>query len=76
MPADPFASLDPALPLTLLPVCVEARYLPRTRPTHLLVRVFPDVVHADAHRAGLSAREVDAGRRYGRRSGGRRTARS
>ena len=64
MPADAFASLDSALPLTLLPVRLEARYLPRPRPTHLLVRIFPDVIHADAHRPGLSAREADAGRHF------------
>jgi hypothetical protein len=61
---DPFASLDAALPLTLLPVRLEARYLPRGRPTHLHVRIFPDVIHADAHHPGLSDREIDAGRHY------------
>ena len=62
--ADAFATLDADLPLTLLPVRLEARYLPRDKPTHLLVRVFPDVIHADAHRPGLSAREADAGCRF------------
>ena len=62
--ADAFATLDTDLPLTLLPVRLETRYLPRDRPTHLLVRVFPDVIHADAHRRGLSDREADAGCRF------------
>jgi len=61
---DAFSSLDTRLPLALLPVRLETRYLPRVQPTHLLVRIFPDVIHADAHRPGLSAREADAGRHF------------
>jgi hypothetical protein len=64
MAADPFTALDSALPLALLPVRLEARYLPREKPTHLHVRIFPDVIHADAHHPGLSTREIDAGRHY------------
>lgn len=64
MGADAFSTLDTRLPLALLPIRLEARYLPRVKPTHLLVRIFPDVIHADAHRPGLSAREADAGRHF------------
>ena len=64
MATDPFTTLESALPLTLLPVRLEARYLPRAKPTHLHVRIFPDVIHADAHHPGLSTREIDAGRNY------------
>ena len=66
MSAEAFSRLDPELPLALLPVRLEARYQPRRRPTHLLVRVFPDVIHADGHRRWLSAREATIGAQYWR----------
>ena len=61
---DAISSLDPGLPLALFPTRLETRYLPRGNPTHLLVRIFPDVIHADAHHTELSAREADAGRHF------------
>lgn len=61
-----FDELDRELPVALLPVRLEARYLPRRDPTHLCIRIFPDVIHADAHRPALSTREVDAGRSFWR----------
>ena len=64
MSAEGFSRLDPGLPLTLFPVRLEARYLPRRQPTHLLIRVFPDVIHADGHGRWLSEREAEAGRHY------------
>jgi hypothetical protein len=63
MSAKMFSLLDPALPLTLLPVRLEARYLPRRKPTHLHVRIFPDVLHRDAHQKALTEREAQIGRR-------------
>ena len=58
------SNLDPELPLALLPVRIEARYLPRGAPTHLCVRVFPDVIHADAHHTALTTREREVGRQF------------
>ncbi len=59
-----FEQLDPDLPLTLLPVRLEARYLPRGRPRHLLIRVYPDVVHADGHQPTLTERELLLGQQF------------
>ncbi len=53
MSATAFESLDRELPLALLPVRLEARYLPRVTPTHLVVRIFPDEIHADGHENGV-----------------------
>ena len=64
MSEDVFEKLDSALPLTLLPVRLEARYLPRRRPRHLLIRVFPDVIHADGHQPALTERELGLGRQF------------
>ena len=60
-----FAELDPEVPLALLPVRLEARYQPRgRRPTHLHLRIFPDLIHADAHNRWLSEREAEVGQHY------------
>jgi hypothetical protein len=59
-----FSQLDSELPLTLLPVRIETRYLPRRKPTHLFVRIFPDVVHADSHRMSLTTREAQLGKQF------------
>jgi hypothetical protein len=64
MSTAPFADLDRELPLALLPVRLEARYLPRQKPTHLVVRIFPDEIHADGHAEALTAREERAGHTY------------
>jgi hypothetical protein len=59
------AALDPGVPLLLLPVRLETRLRPDGgRPTELLVRIFPDDIHVDAHEPELTAGETDAGRRY------------
>ncbi|WP_282607798.1 hypothetical protein [Pelagibius sp. Alg239-R121] len=60
MTEEAISNLDPALPLTLFPVRLEARY----NATHLLVRIFPDVIHADGHRRGLNEHEVTIGKQY------------
>lgn len=60
------ANLD-GVPLTLLPVRLETRYIgPPTDPRQLRVRVYPDQIHLDAHRPGLTAGEIAAGQLYWR----------
>ncbi len=59
--------MKPELPLALLPVRLEARYLPRDAPIELVVRVFPDEIHADGHDPTLTEREVRAGHAYWQR---------
>ena len=66
MSVKPFDKLDPALPLALLPVRLEARYLPHEAPTELVVRIFPDEIHADGHMEELTEREQEAGHAYWR----------
>ncbi|GFJ86665.1 VCBS repeat-containing protein [Phytohabitans rumicis] len=63
------ASLDPAVPLLLLPVRLETRIRARTDGAagdELVVRVYPDDVHLDAHDPRLTAAEVQLGRHYWR----------
>ena len=50
----------PTTPLALLPVQIQTRYVG----AQLLVRVYPDEIHLDSHQPGLTAAEVEWGRRY------------
>ncbi len=59
-----FASLDRHVPLALLPVRIEARFLPDGDPTELVVRILPDLIHADGHRPELSGQERALGASY------------
>jgi hypothetical protein len=56
----PFAALDPAVPLVLLPVRLETRF----RGDELVVRIYPDAIHVEDHEPELTDQEVAAGRRY------------
>ena len=51
-PAWPSPTLDRALPLVLLPLRLEVRFWTASDPPELRVRIFPDAIHADAHRPG------------------------
>ena len=53
-------ALDTRLPLALLPVRLETRYLDDT----LLVRIYPDEIHIDAHDPGVSDVERAAWERF------------
>lgn len=62
-------------PLVLLPVRLETRYRTEADGTELLVRIYPDQVHVDAHDPRLSAAELAAGQGFWRaqwRTGGNR----
>lgn len=50
----------PTTPLVLLPVQIQTRYVG----AQLLVRVYPDEIHLDSHVPGLTAAEIEWGRRY------------
>ncbi len=53
-------------PLVLLPVRLETRYRTGADGTELLVRIYPDQVHVDAHDPRLSAAELAAGQEFWR----------
>ena len=58
--ADPFAGLDPHVPLALLPVRLETRFAdPGTDTLH--VRIFPDDIHVDGHDPALTGAELALG---------------
>jgi hypothetical protein len=64
--ADPMHQADTGLPLVLLPVRIETAYLPAASGTDLLVRVYPDDIHVDAHEPALTDAELVAGTAYWR----------
>src|SRR6266508_4594346 len=57
--------LPPAgLPLALLPVGLETRFVSKDGRSELLVRIRPDNLWADAHEPGLDEGEITWGRQY------------
>lgn len=67
-PTVPYKALDPALPLVLLPVRIEARFSNPSEPPELRLRIYPDVIHADGHQEAQTATEQDLGRAFWERS--------
>ena len=65
-PARLVASLDGELPVALFPVRIETRFRRANNgaPRSLLVRVYPDAIHAVTHVAGLGDDERAAGQAY------------
>ena len=59
-----FETLDPELPLALLPVRLETRFFEHRGEEVLGIRIYPDTIHAGDHHAGVTEREIEAGRRY------------
>ena len=57
--------LEAGIPVALLPVRLETRFLPgEGGGTDLLVRVYPDDLHQDSHEPGLTDAERAAGERW------------
>lgn len=52
------------LPLVLLPVQIQTRFISREGRDDLLVRVYPDDAHVDAHEEDLTAEEATWGQAY------------
>src|SRR5262245_57038154 len=77
-----FERLDSRVPLLLLPVRIETlfdrsiRTTPESgrkgnaaaQPAVLLVRIYPDDVHADTHVRGLTSAEIALGQRFWKRA--------
>ena len=63
-PYDPAAQMSGDLPIVLLPVRLETRFVPSRR--ELWVRIYPDEIVADSHEPPLLPRERDAGYAYWR----------
>lgn len=57
-------ALDGALPVSLLPVRIETRYV--GDPVQLAIRVYPDAIHVMRHVDGLTAPERERGETYWR----------
>jgi hypothetical protein len=58
------AGIDPQVPITLLPVRIETRFVGPSGAPRLQVRLYPDDVHLDRHDPRLTQGDVDAGKRY------------
>jgi hypothetical protein len=67
---DVIATLDPGVPLVLLPVRLETRFVPVGSGAKLLVRIYPDEIFADGHEPELTADERRAGRDFHAKVGG------
>jgi hypothetical protein len=78
---DQLTDLEPGMPIMLLPVRIETTFLPTpevdldsgeatvfavTDPVDLVVRVYPDDIHVDAHEPELTEAELRAGGAYWR----------
>jgi hypothetical protein len=63
-PEDDFAALAGDTPAALLPVRLETRFVKGAAGPELLVRIYPDVVHADSHEPELTADEAAWGKAY------------
>lgn len=67
---DELAALDAKLPIALLPVRLETRFVD----DELLVRIYPDTIHGDTFRRGLTDEERAAGALFWRRGATARPA--
>ena len=61
-PALMVQALGATQPVLLMPVAVQTRYDDAT--TQLMIRIYPDTLHGFNHDPGLSASEIEEGKRY------------
>jgi hypothetical protein len=61
-PGELVSALSATHPVALLPVAVQTRYDDAV--TKLMIRIYPDVLHAFAHEPGLLENEAAEGKRY------------
>ncbi|KQW36935.1 hypothetical protein [Rhizobacter sp. Root404] len=61
-PALMVEALDTQHPVLLMPVAIQTRYDDAT--TQLMIRIYPDPLHAFQHEPGLTPAEVEAAQRY------------
>src|SRR5215212_7926617 len=52
------------LPVALLPVRLETRYMRHPQGVELLVRIYPDDIHIDTHEPALTADEQTSGQAF------------
>jgi hypothetical protein len=64
--ADRITVLGADLPVALLPVRIETRFLPHGQapPTHLWIRIYPDDIHIHSHEPELTAGEIAVAEEY------------
>jgi hypothetical protein len=55
---------DDHIPILLLPVRVETRFMPVVAPRELWVRIFPDDIAIHTHESDLTSGEITAGNQY------------
>jgi hypothetical protein len=61
-PAAMVQALAATHPVLLMPVAVQTRYDDAT--TRLMIRIYPDTLHGFTHDPGLTASEIEEGKRY------------
>ena len=70
-PADAIKLLEPDQPIAMLPVRIETRFgQTSTGGSELLVRVYPDEIHSDAHEPELTADELAWGKAFAKETSG------
>jgi hypothetical protein len=63
-PSPVIAGVDPAVAIAMLPIRIETRFAGTSDAPQLLVRMYPDDLHLDAHDPRLTNSEVSAGKTY------------
>jgi hypothetical protein len=63
-PGAEFTALDADVPLLLLPVRLETRFLRASGALALRIRIYPDQIHLDGHDPALTAHEQAIGRAF------------
>src|ERR1700690_4035110 len=63
-PARMVNALDGGLPIALLPMRIETRYVPPGQAQSLRIRVYPDDINTIEHTAALTDKELQAGMAY------------